>query len=93
MKAVWNGEVIAESNNTIIVEGNHYFPPNSIKKEFLSNSDTHTYCISKGQASYYSVNVSGQLNIDSAWYYPNPSEKTKHIKNYIAFWKGISIIS
>lgn len=93
MKAVWNGEIIAESNNTIIIEGNHYFPPNSINKEFLSNSDTHTYCISKGQASYFSVNVSGQLNIDSAWYYPNPSENAKHIKDYIAFWKGINIIS
>lgn len=91
IRAIWNGETIAESNETIYIEGNHYFPPNSINKEFISFSETHTSCYSKGKASYYNINVDGQMNSDSAWYYPNPNEKANHIKNYVAFWKGISI--
>lgn len=93
MKAIWNGKTIAESNNTIIVEGNHYFPPNSVEKDFFNNSDTHTSCIWKGKASYLTLTVDGQLNIDSAWFYPNPSGEALHIKDYVAFWKGVEITS
>lgn len=91
IRAVWNGKTIAESEDTIYIEGNHYFPPNSINKEYISNSDTHTSCYRKGKASYFTINVDGQLNIDSAWTYPEPREDAHHIKNYIAFWKGIQI--
>lgn len=90
-RAVWNGKTIAESENTLYIEGNHYFPPESINKEFLNFSDTHTSCIWKGKASYYTITVDGQLNIDSAWYYPNPADTAKHLKNYVAFWKDIKI--
>ncbi len=92
MKAIWNDEVIAESHDTIIIEGNHYFPPESIKEEFFSKSDTHTNCPWKGQASYYSLDVNGSENMDAAWYYPEPSELAKQIKNYVAFWKGVQVV-
>lgn len=91
IRAVWNGKTIAESDKTIYIEGNHYFPPSSINKEFFSISDTHTSCAFKGRASYYNINVDGQLNIDSAWCYPNPTKDAIHIKDYIAFWKGVAI--
>jgi uncharacterized protein (DUF427 family) len=92
MKAIWNGKVIAESNQTINVEGNHYFPPESVNNEHLIDSDTRTICHWKGTASYYHLNVNGKINENAAWYYPNPSKLADKIKDYIAFWKGIDII-
>ncbi len=92
MKAVWNGQVIAESNDTIVVEGNHYFPPQSVNKSLLSSSSTHTTCPWKGVASYYSVEVDGRTNKDAAWYYPDPKLAAQNIKDYIAFWKGVQVI-
>ena len=91
MKATWNGQVLAESENTIVVEGNHYFPPDSLDREFFRDSDTHTICPWKGLASYLDVVVDGQSNRDAAWYYPEPKEAAKHITGYVAFWKGVSI--
>ncbi len=91
MKAIWNNQVIAESDNTIIVENNHYFPQDSVKTEYLVSSDTHTICPWKGEASYYSVEVDGQRNKDAAWFYPTPKPAAEKIKNYIAFWKGIQV--
>mgnify|MGYP000085198469 FL=1 len=91
MKAIWNGEVIAESNNTVVVEGNHYFPHDSIKKEYYHASNTQSNCPWKGLASYYTVEVNGSENPDAAWYYPETSELAKGIKNYVAFWKGVKI--
>ncbi len=92
MKAIWNNKVIAESNKTIVVERNHYFPPESIKKEFFEESSTHTTCPWKGEASYRTVIVDGKQNRDAAWYYPAPRELAKGIKNYVAFWKGVNIV-
>lgn len=91
MKAIWNGEVIAESNETVVVEGNHYFPPESIKKEYFKETNTHTTCPWKGVASYYTVEVNGSENPDAAWYYPETSELAAGIKGRVAFWKGIQI--
>ena len=91
MKAIWNGEVIAESDDTIVVEGNHYFPPESIKKEFFQESDTNTVCPWKGTASYYNLAVGGDDNKDAAWYYPEASELAKKIQGYVAFWKGVEV--
>lgn len=91
MKAIWNDKIIAESNDTILVEGNHYFPPTSINKDFFNMSETNTTCGWKGKASYYTLSVNGQLNMDAAWYYPTPKEAAKNITNYIAFWKGVDI--
>jgi len=91
MKAIWENEVIAESNDTVVVENNHYFPANSVKKEFLRDSDTHTVCPWKGLASYYSIEVRGRQNKDAAWYYPDPKEATNNIKGRIAFWKGVTV--
>jgi len=92
MKAIWNGKVIAESDKTIVVENNHYFPEDSINKEFFQNSDTHTTCHWKGLASYYNLNVDGKINKDAAWFYPEPKEMAKGIQHHIAFWKGVQII-
>lgn len=91
MKAIWNGQVIAESNQTKNVEGNAYFPMDSVNKDFLKSSDTHTVCHWKGTASYYDIVVDGQVNKDAAWYYPDPSEKAMPIKNHIAFWHGVKV--
>jgi len=91
MKAVWNNQVIAESNDTIVVEGNYYFPEESINKEYISESSTNTVCPWKGKASYFSVNVDGKENVDAAWYYPEPSELAKNLKNYVAFWNGVEV--
>ena len=91
MKAIWNDQIIAESNETIVIENNHYFPPESIKEQFFKPSSTHTNCQWKGKASYYSLNVNGEENTDAAWYYPETSELAKQIKGYIAFWKGVTI--
>lgn len=90
-RAVWNGAVIAESSATIVVEGNHYFPPESVRREYLRDSQTHTVCPWKGTASYYDVVVNGQVNRDAAWYYPTPKEAARQIAGYIAFWRGVRI--
>ncbi len=91
MKAIWNGEVIAESDDTVVVEGNHYFPVDSIKKEFYKESEMHSVCPWKGTASYYTLEVDGQENKDAAWYYPEVSELAKGIKGKVAFWKGVEV--
>ena len=91
MKATWNGVVLAESDRTVVVEGNHYFPPDSIRADYLKPSDTHTECGWKGTASYYTVEVNGQQNPDAAWYYPNPKDAAKQIGGYVAFWKGVTV--
>lgn len=91
MKAIWNGQVIAESEQTIVVEGSHYFPAESVKREFLQDSPTHTTCPWKGRASYYNVVVDGQTNKDAAWYYPMPKDAAKQIKGYVAFWRGVKV--
>lgn len=90
-KAVWNGVVLAESDRTEVVEGNQYFPPDSIHSEYFQDSSTHTTCPWKGVASYYSVVVNGQTNKDAAWYYPTPKDAAKNITGYIAFWKGVKV--
>jgi uncharacterized protein (DUF427 family) len=90
-KAIWNGAVLAESNNTVVVEGNHYFPPESINKEYFQDSNTHTNCPWKGIASYYTIAVDGQSNQDAAWYYPSTKEKAKNIEGYVAFWRGVKV--
>lgn len=92
MKAIWNEVVIAESNETVVVENNHYFPHDSIKKEFFKPSGTHSTCPWKGQAHYYSLEVNGNQNPDAAWFYPKVSELAKGIKNHVAFWKGVQVI-
>lgn len=91
MKAIWNGTVLAESNDTVVVEGNHYFPPNSIRRDLFSESDTHTVCPWKGTASYYNVVVAGAVNKDAAWYYPEPKEAAAQIKDHVAFWRGVVV--
>lgn len=91
MKAVWNDVVLAESNETKVIEGNQYFPPDSIKKEFFKPSATHSVCPWKGTASYYTVEVNGKANADAAWYYPAPKDAAKEIENYVAFWKGVKV--
>lgn len=92
MKALWNGQVIAESTETVVIENNHYFPPNAIKKEYYKPSNTHTHCPWKGEASYYTIVVDGRENPDSAWYYPQTSALAKGIEGYIAFWKGVEVV-
>lgn len=91
MKAVWNNVVIAESDQTIVVEGNHYFPPDAVKREYLRDSGTHTTCPWKGLASYYSVEANGQTARDAAWYYPTPKDSARQIAGYIAFWRGVRV--
>jgi uncharacterized protein (DUF427 family) len=91
MKAIWNNQVIAESSDTLVIEGNHYFPHESVKKEFMKPSDKHTTCPWKGIASYYDVEVDNETNQDAAWYYPDPKDGAKTIKGYIAFWRGVSV--
>jgi uncharacterized protein (DUF427 family) len=90
-KAIWKGTILAESDQTRVVEGNHYFPPDSIKKEYFQSSENHTICPWKGMASYYSVEVDGQVNKDAAWYYPSPKPAAKDISGYVAFWKGVRV--
>ncbi|WP_029631909.1 DUF427 domain-containing protein [Zavarzinella formosa] len=91
MKAIWNGAVLAESDQTIVIEGNHYFPPEAIHKEFFKPSETHTVCGWKGTASYHTINVDGKQNPDAAWYYPEPKDAAKEIAGYVAFWKGVKV--
>ena len=90
-RATWNGAVIAESDDTVVVENNHYFPRDSVHAELLSESAKHTVCPWKGTASYYSISVDGQINADAAWYYPNPTPAAAQIADHIAFWKGVNV--
>jgi uncharacterized protein (DUF427 family) len=91
VKALWNGKVIAESQKTIVIEGNQYFPPESVKAEFLKPSNTQSVCPWKGTASYYSLAVDGQENTDAAWTYLEPKDAAKEIQGYLAFWKGVEM--
>jgi uncharacterized protein (DUF427 family) len=91
MQAKWHDTVIADSDETIVVEGNHYFPPESIKGEHFRDSSTHTTCPWKGQASYYDVVVNGEVNKDAAWYYPQPKDAAAEIKDHVAFWHGVIV--
>ena len=92
MKAIWNGVVVAESDDTVVVEGNHYFPESALKREFITFSNHKTSCPWKGQASYYSLLVNGELNADAAWYYPEPKRDAEEIKGHVAFYKGVQIV-
>ena len=91
MKAIWNNAIVAASDHTIVIEGNHYFPPDSMDKEYFQQSNTHTICPWKGQASYFNIVVDGQVNKDAAWYYPDPEAAAAEIKNYVAFWRGVKV--
>ena len=91
MRAIWHHRILAESDHTIVVEGNHYFPPDSVRSEDLRPSHTHTTCPWKGVASYYDVVVDGEVNKDAAWYYPEVTDAAKQIKGYVAFWKGVKV--
>lgn len=91
MKAIWNDTVLAESDKTIVVEGNHYFPPASVRRAHFRESATQTTCPWKGQASYYDVVVGDEANKDAAWYYPEPKNAAAQIRNYVAFWKGVEV--
>jgi uncharacterized protein (DUF427 family) len=90
-RAVWRGQVLAESDRTVRVEGNHYFPPESVNRDLMRTSRTRTTCPWKGKASYYTVVVDGQENRDAAWYYPDPSPAAHHIKGHVAFWHGVRV--
>ena len=92
MKAIWNDKVLAESDETIIVEGNHYFPSQAVNQEYFQESSTHTVCPWKGTASYYDVVVNGDVNRNAAWYYPSASQAAKNIKGYVAFWHGVRVV-
>ncbi len=92
MRTVWKKITLAESDQTIIVEGNHYFPPDSINRAYFEDSDTHTQCSWKGKASYFDIVVNGERNEDAAWYYPEPKEKAAKIKDHVAFWKGVEVV-
>ena len=91
MKAIWNGAVIAESDDTVVVEGNHYFPADSVDRDVLRPSDTHTVCPWKGTASYWTLEVDGQVNRDAAWYYAEPKDAAAHVRDRVAFWKGVTV--
>jgi uncharacterized protein (DUF427 family) len=90
-KAIWNEAVLAESDRTVEVEGNQYFPPDAVRREHLRDSATHTTCPWKGVASYYDVVVDGQVNRDAAWYYPQPKEAARQITGHVAFWRGVRV--
>ena len=90
-KALWNGAVLAESDDCIVVEGNQYFPPQAINKDYFKESESHTTCPWKGEASYYTVEVDGQQNQDAARYYPTPKDAAQQIKDYVAFWHGVKV--
>lgn len=91
MQAIWNNTVIADSNDTVVVEGNHYFPESALKREFVTFSNHKTSCAWKGQASYYSLLVNGETNIDAVWYYADPKPEAASIKGRVAFWKGVKV--
>lgn len=92
MKAIWNNVVIAESNDTIVVEGNHYFPKSSLNNDLLLPSDHSSYCGWKGESNYFHIQVDGQTNENAAWYYAQPKEAANNIKGYIAFWSGVEVV-
>jgi uncharacterized protein (DUF427 family) len=91
VQAKWNGKVVAQSDRTIVVEGNHYFPPDAINEEFFQESSRHTICPWKGSASYYDLKVEGKVNPAAAWYYPHPKAAAREIEVYIAFWNGVEV--
>jgi uncharacterized protein (DUF427 family) len=91
MKATWNGATIAQSEDTVLVEGNHYFPESSLNRDYVTFSNHKTTCPWKGQASYYSLNVNGELNTDAAWYYADPKPEAEMVKGRVAFWKGVKV--
>ena len=91
MKAVWKDAVLAESDETVVVEGNHYFPADSLRREHFRESATHTHCPWKGEASYYDVVANGEVNKDAAWYYPQPKQAAQEIKDRVAFWRGVRV--
>jgi uncharacterized protein (DUF427 family) len=90
-RATWNGTLLAQSDETVIVEGNHYFPPSALERQHVVGSDTHTHCPWKGDASYYSVVIDGTGNADAVWYYPAPFAAAEEIRDYVAFWKGVEV--
>jgi len=92
MKAIWNNTVIAESDDTVLVEGNHYFPEDSLNKALTLFSNHKTSCAWKGQASYYSLQVNGEVNVDAVWYYPDPKPEAQAVRGRVAFWKGVKVI-
>lgn len=91
-KAMWEGQVLAESDSTVMVEGNHYFPPEAVNHRFLAPSESQTVCPWKGRASYYHILVDGKINYDAAWYYPKPFQAARVIKDYVAFWRGVVVV-
>ena len=91
-KAIWENTVLAESDQTVEIEGNQYFPPSSIRKEYFKSSDSHSICPWKGTANYYDVEVNGKQNQGAAWYYPEPKPAARQIKDYVAFWRGVRIV-
>lgn len=90
-KAIWNGAVVAESDHCRIVENNHYFPPEAVRREYLEKSGTRTQCAWKGTASYYDLVVDGRRNKDAAWFYPDPKAAAEEIRGYVAFWRGVKV--
>ena len=92
MRAIWNGAVLAQSDDTVVVEGNHYFPADSIDASFFEDSDKHTTCSWKGEASYKTVVVDGERNADAAWFYPEPFEAASMVTDQIAFWRGVEVV-
>ena len=92
MKAIWNGTTVAESDETVVVEGNHYFPPESVDPRYFVDSDAHTTCPWKGEASYKTLRVDGETNPEAAWYYPAPKEAAAEIKDRFAFWHGVQVV-
>lgn len=92
MKAIWNDTVIAESDNTVVIEGNHYFPIETLNKEYINDSQLTTVCPWKGTANYYNISVAGKTNDDAVWYYAKPSELAKAINGHVAFWKGVKVV-
>jgi uncharacterized protein (DUF427 family) len=93
MKAIWNGAILAESDATVVVEGNHYFPPAALHRQYFKDSSQHTECAWKGTASYYDIDVNGKVNPGAAWYYPTPKPAASNIAGYIAFWKGVQVLA
>ena len=92
MKAIWKDKILAESDETVIVEGNHYFPPEAIQTEFFQESGSHTVCPWKGTASYYNIVVNGDVNRNAAWFYPLASDAAKKVEGYVAFWHGVRVV-
>ncbi|WP_054812775.1 DUF427 domain-containing protein [Nocardia arizonensis] len=92
VQAIWNGVVLADSDDTVIVEGNHYFPADSLVREYFAAGDTHTVCPWKGTASYYTVTVDGRSNVDAAWFYPDPKAEAENIRDRVAFWRGVHVV-